>query len=127
MFFDASAQWVVSVGDRFVLGVGVDADQLVLQVVLKTFFEFAVFASGFFNQVAAFVVLKVFVTLSQQAVAFAQARRVMWAFADAEDIACRVKVEKLWVCAFGAFEPVEGVVEVAGFFIRLTQSNGKFS
>jgi hypothetical protein len=39
-----------------------------------------------------------------------------WAFTNTEDITRRVKVEKLRVCAFGAFEPVEGVVEVPGFF-----------
>ncbi len=58
-----------------------------------------------------------FVALNEQAVAFAQARRMAWAFTNnTEDITRQVKVEKLRVCTFGAFEPIQGVVEVPGFF-----------
>ena len=60
---DAPAEWVVFIGDGFVSGGGVDADQLILQVIVQDLLQSAVFATRFFDQVATGVVIKVFVTL----------------------------------------------------------------
>jgi len=101
--------------------VGVYFDQLVLQVVFKAFFQFAVFFPVFFDEVAARVVGEVFVALQEQAIAFDStgffgAWRVFCAFGDREDIPGGVKVEKLGVVAFGSFKAVEGVVNILRFF-----------
>ncbi len=60
-FFETAAEGIVFVFGG--LAIFFDAHQLVLQVVFKVGDELATFTAGFFYQVAAFVVFKLFIAL----------------------------------------------------------------